>query len=481
VDALGAPRWGPRVQGRRQVLTAATVASAAGGELIAGDPGQTVNGFSIDSRTLAPGDLFLAIHGERFDGHAFIRAAFDRGAAGVIVSDAAAASGGQGGAVAIVVPDTVVALQALARHVRRESGATVTAITGSAGKTTTKEIAAAFLAQRYSVFRNRGNLNNHIGLPLSLLELRHGFDMAVLELGMNHAGEIDTLVHVAEPDIRVWTNVGPAHLEFFDSVEAIADAKSEILEGARADQVLVANADDLLVMARVRRFAGRVVTFGHAGSAEVRASDVRDHGLEGVEATLHTPTGVASLKSPLIGQANLSNVLAATAVALQVDVPLAEIAMTAAALRPVRHRGEVHRLAGGITLIDDSYNSNPAALERALDVLDSERSATRRVAVIGEMLELGAASTVLHERCGRAAAAARVDRLVTVGGEPARALGRAAVAAGMPERAVTHAPTSLDAADMTARLVSRGDLVLVKGSRGIRTEIVVERLVAEFA
>ena len=461
-------------------LTAATVASAAGGELIAGDPASIVDGFSIDSRTLKPGDLFFAIRGERFDGHTYIRAAVDRGASGVIIDDAASATAVSPGRAVIVVADTIAALQSLARHIRRESGAKVTAITGSAGKTTTKETAAAFLEQRYSVFRNRGNLNNHIGLPLSLLELRHGPDIAVVELGMNHAGEISTLVRIAEPDVRVWTNVGPAHLEFFGSVEAIADAKAEILENALPAHVLVANADDPLVVARARRFGGRVVTFGLRASADVRASAIHDLGLDGVEATLHTPEGQARLRSPLVGDANLANVLAATAVALECDVPLRDIVAKAATLRPMHHRGEVHRLRGDITVIDDSYNSNPVALERSLQMLGDQQGATRRVAIIGEMLELGKASTALHERCGRVAAAAHLDRLVTVGGEPARALGRAAVAAGLAETIVAHALTSSEAASVAAGWVAKGDVVLVKGSRGIRTEVVVERLIDKF-
>jgi UDP-N-acetylmuramoyl-tripeptide--D-alanyl-D-alanine ligase len=463
-----------------QVLTAAMVASAAGGELVAGDPAAVVSGFSIDSRTLVPGDLFFAIRGERFDGHAFLSDAVDRGASGVIISDATSAGGLPSATLVILVADTVAGLQSLARYIRRESGAKVTAITGSAGKTTTKETAAAFLERRYSVVRNRGNLNNHIGLPLSLLELRHNPEMAVLELGMNGVGEISTLVRIAEPDVRVWTNVGPAHLEFFGSIEAIADAKAEILERARPADVLVVNADDPLVMARARRFAGRVVTFGFSDAAGVRASDVHDLGLEGIEATVHTPEGAISLRTPILGRPNLANVLAAMAVALQFSIPLSEIVSAAASLRPMHHRGEVHRLARGVTVIDDSYNSNPVALEQALQILGSQQKVTRRIAIVGEMLELGDASIAWHERCGRAAAAAHVKGLVTVGGEAARALGRAAAAAGVTATDVTHVSTSREAADVAARLVTSGDVVLVKGSRGTRTEVVVERLRQEF-
>ena len=212
-----------------------------------------ISGFSIDTRTFAPGDLFVAIRGDRFDGNAYVIEAVGKGAVGAIVSDAALAGARRaGGDTAVVVPDTVAALQTLANRVRRDSGAAVVAVTGSAGKSTTKEITAEFLAARYTVFRNRGNLNNHIGLPLSLLELRTKPDIGVLELGMNHSGEISALVKIAEPEVRVWTNVGPAHLEFFGTVEAIAEAKAEILEGADKDSLLVANADDDLVMRHAR-------------------------------------------------------------------------------------------------------------------------------------------------------------------------------------------------------------------------------------
>ncbi|RPI61594.1 MAG: UDP-N-acetylmuramoyl-tripeptide--D-alanyl-D-alanine ligase, partial [Lysobacterales bacterium] len=231
---------------------------------------------------MSPGDMFVAIRGDRFDGNAYVAEAVGKGAAGALVSDASLTDAAAlAGTPLVVVPDTIAALQTLANRVRRESGAAVVAVTGSAGKSTTKEIIAEFLAARYTVFRNRGNLNNHIGLPLSLLELRHKPDIGVLELGMNHAGEISALVKIAEPDVRVWTNVGPAHLEFFGTVDAIAEAKAEILEGADKDSLLVANADDDLVMRHAGRFAGRVRTFGVERPADVRALAVRDLGIDG--------------------------------------------------------------------------------------------------------------------------------------------------------------------------------------------------------
>ena len=452
-------------------LTAAFVASATGGT-VKGDPRQVFDGVSIDTRTLKRGELFVAIRGERFDGAEFATAAIGAGAGGVLVP-----RGWTSGASAVVieVDDTTAALQALAGAVRRASGVKVVAITGSAGKTTTKEVTSDVLSTRYRVIRNRGNLNNHIGLPLSLIELRERPEIAVVELGMNHAGEISTLVRIAEPEVRVWTNVGEAHLGFFASLDAIADAKAEILEGAGRTDLLVANADDPRITARIGAFAGRVTTFGIEHAADVRASAVVDRGIDGTTAQVATPRGSIEVTTPLVGRGNLANVLAAAAVALEFDVPLADIAATAAALRPASHRGEVVRLARGITVIDDSYNANPTATKAALDVLASSPAA-RRIAVIGEMLELGDQSAELHAMVGRAAARAGLDLLLTVGGRPAGALADAAVAAGMNASHVRHLATSEDAADAAASSVGAGDLVLVKGSRGIRTDRVVDRL-----
>ena len=462
-------------------LTATGVASAMGGAVVAGGASREFNGVSIDTRTLQPGDLFIAIRGDRFDGAEFAGAAIDAGAAGVVVPRGwirRAKALAERSVVVIEVDDTTVALQALGHAIRRESGTKVVAITGSAGKTTTKEVTGEFLATRYRVIRNRGNFNNHIGLPLSLVELRQRPEIAVVELGMNHAGEISTLVRVAEPDVRVWTNVGEAHVGFFASVDAIADAKAEILEGATASTLLVANADDDRIVSRTGAFAGRVVTFGIDRDADVRATAVSDRGIDGMSARIASPRGSVHVETPLIGRANLANILAATAVALEFDVPLSTIAETAATLRPAAHRGEVVRLATGITVIDDSYNANPTATRRALDVLASA-NAVRRIAVIGEMLELGDRAVGLHEEVGRAAAAGRVDLLFAVGGPAAAALADAAVAAGMPRDNVRHFETSEAAADAAAATVRRGDVVLVKGSRGIRTDRVVDRLKAE--
>jgi UDP-N-acetylmuramoyl-tripeptide--D-alanyl-D-alanine ligase len=466
-------------------LTGADIAAVTGGRVIAGDPATRIDRWSIDSRAIARGDLFVAIRGERFDGHDFVAAALAAGAAGVVVAAGGAVPpvAGQAGPAPLViqVADTTRALQDAARDVRRRSGATVIAITGSAGKTTTKEMTAEVLSAKYTVFRNRGNLNNHIGLPLSLLELRTRPDVAVVELGMNHAGEIRTLVGIAEPEVRVWTNVGDAHMGFFASGDAIADAKAEVLEAARPTDLLVANADDERIRARVAAFTGRTLTFGLSAEADVRASGVEHRGLDGMAAIVTTPRGAVRMETALLGSGNLLNLLAATAIATDMGVPLSDVAERARQMRPAAHRGELLRLPGGVTLVDDSYNSSPSALERALETIKEATGSARKIAVLGEMLELGAHAPRLHAQAGRAAAGSGLDLLVAIGGAGAQALALAATNAGMAPAAVIYVPASGEAAEIVARRVRAGDLVLVKGSRGIRTDLVVDRLKVEFS
>jgi UDP-N-acetylmuramoyl-tripeptide--D-alanyl-D-alanine ligase len=489
-------------------LTLGWVAEVTGGTLRGGDREHELGNVVTDSRVVQPGDLFIALRGPRFDAHDFVDEVLAKGAAAVVgrafpgrqgapghaappghpdarrelSGDRRGGPAGRRGAAVIEVDDTLKALQQMAHAVRTEAATRVIAITGSAGKTTTKETIAAFLEERFAVVKNKGNLNNHIGLPLSLMQLRERPDVAVVELGMNHAGEISTLVAIAEPDVRVWTNVGDAHLGFFDSPDAIADAKAEIVEGATPDSLLVCNADDARVMARVTAFPGRTVTFGTSADADVRATDVEDRGLDGMRARIVARGhGEQALETPLLGRGNLSNVLAATAVALEAGVALADIAAVAARLTPADRRGAVRRLRHGIVLIDDSYNSSPAALQRALEVVAREARPGRKVAILGEMLELGEHATRLHAESGAVAAASGLGLLLTVGGGPAKEMAAAAIAAGLPSAAVSYFETSDAAATAAARLVRDGDVVLVKGSRGVRTDLVVDRLTAEFA
>ena len=473
-------------------LTLGWVAAQVDGMLRSGAADMAIGDVTTDSRSLRPGDLFVALKGPQFDGHAFVADVLERGAAGAIVERGWIAGSGEhdpasrGRGIShergiVEVVDTLRALQDLAHAVRVAAGSRVIAITGSAGKTTTKETIAEMLSTRYRVVKNKGNLNNHIGLPLSLIQLRTRPDVAVMELGMNHAGEISRLVEIAAPDVRVWTNVGDAHLGFFASPDAIADAKAEILERSTGSTLLVCNADDPRVMARARRFGGRTMTFGTVAGATVRGTAIDDRGVDGMRARVETSAGDRTIETPLLGRGNLANVLAATAVALDAGISLDQIAMAAEHLRPADRRGAVNRLGGGITLVDDSYNSSPTALHRALDVVAHESRFERKVAVLGEMLELGDHALALHEECGRVAAASGLDFLFAIGGAPARALADAAVKAGMAPAAVAYFERSADAVAPVSKIVRRGDLVLVKGSRGTRTDVVADRLAAEFA
>ena len=326
------------------VLSLAWVARVVDGELRGRDVPE-VRDVVTDSRAMARGDLFVALSGPRFDGHDFVGAALERGAAAAVVSrrwhhdhPAESAAG-----TVIVVEDPLQALQSLAHAVRRAVPTRVVAITGSAGKTTTKELTAGALQPTYSVVKNKGNLNNHIGLPLSLMQLRTAPDMAVLELGMNHAGEIRTLVGIAEPDVRVWTNVGDAHMGFFASSDAIADAKAEILDASDSSTLLVCSADDARITARRGSFPGRTVTFGESPDASVRAEDIEDRGVDGVRATVVTRHGRAVFETPLLGRANMANVLAATAVATESGVPIELVRDRVAGIEAADRRGEIGR------------------------------------------------------------------------------------------------------------------------------------------
>ncbi len=454
------------------VLTAGLVAEMTGGRLVAGAPDAIFTAVSIDSRTIEPGALFVALRGRR-DGEAFAGAALARGAAGLLMTRPPADAGGTA---VIVVPDTLQALQDLGRQARRRSGATVVAITGSAGKTTTKEIAAHLLDSTYRVYRSRGNFNNHIGLPLSLVELAAGPEIAVVELGMNHAGEIRRLVELAEPNVRVWTNVGDAHIGAFGSREAVAAAKAEILDWPTPGMVVVANADDALVMAHAGR-AERLVTFGVAAGATVRLDAIVDRGLDGTEARLTTPAGQATFALALPGRVQLMNAAGAAAVAFHFEVDPAEIGSRLSTVRPVHRRGAERVLPTGLRVIDDSYNASPDAMLAMLDALGRTAADGRRVAVLGEMLELGELARERHEACGGAAARAGVGLLVVVGGAAADGVVEGAIAAGLAPDRIHRFADSTAAADAIGGLVAPGDVVLVKGSRGTRTEVVADRLV----
>ncbi|MBZ5696951.1 MAG: UDP-N-acetylmuramoyl-tripeptide--D-alanyl-D-alanine ligase [Acidobacteriia bacterium] len=439
-------------------------------------------GVSIDSRTVAGGELFVAIHGPRHDGHNFVGPALDAGAmAAVVVQERVGEFAEPVRSRLFVVEDTLAALQELARAVRTRWGRRLAAITGSAGKTTTKEILAALLAARFRVLKSEGNLNNEYGLPLQLLRLDDSDEAAVVELGMSHAGELRRLAEIARPDVGVVTRVAPVHLEFFASVDEIALAKRELIEGlAGRDSVAVLNADD----PRVARFAevasGRVVTFGFASHADFRAENMDDRGTDGNEFDFVGPAGRARLTLPLAGRHNISNALAALAAASVWGVGAAEAKEVFPRLEPAGMRGRVLCYDAGFSVINDCYNSNPVALAAMIELLAHTPVSGRRILAAGEMLELGPASPELHREAGHAAAKiGKLDWIIGVQGD-GESLVRGAIEAGHPAACAKFLGSSAEAAGFIGGLVAPGDLLLVKGSRGVKMERIVEALDARF-
>lgn len=457
--------------------TVAEVAGAVGVAAPAGvDPVARLAGVSIDSRTIRAGELFVAIHGPRHDGHAFVGAALESGAlAAVVARDRAGQYPEAVRGKLIAVADPLAALQELARAVRRQWGRRMAAVTGSTGKTTTKEILAQLLGARLRVLKSEGNLNNDYGLPLSLLRLEPEHEAAVLELGMSRRGELARLARIAEPQVGVVTNVAPVHLEFFASVDEIALAKRELIEGlAGRESVAALNADD----ARVARFAefapGRVLTFGIEAPADFRAQKIDLQGAEGAAFDCVTPAWRARLTLSLPGVHNVRNALAAIAAASVWGLTAQEVQRGLDAVRPAEMRGEVLRLEPGITVLNDCYNSNPVALAATIDLLAAAPDVTRRVLVAGEMLELGPTSAELHRAAGRHAAG-KADWIIGVRGD-AKEIVQGAIAGGHPAARARFFENSEAAAQFLAAFVERGDFVLVKGSRGVKMERIVEAL-----
>lgn len=435
-----------------------------------------ISSVSTDSRDLAAGALFVALSGDHFEGHAFVKQARAAGAAALLVSRDVE----HGGLPTILVPDTLEALGELARAHRQRFRGPVIAITGSNGKTTTREMCVAILEESgQRVRRSPKNFNNAVGVPLTLLGLGEDDTAAVVELGMNHPGEIDRLARIASPDVGAITQIASAHLGPLGSIEAIAAAKGELLERIRPDGSAVLNADDPRVLGLAERFSGRRALFGLSPEAQVRAEGI-EVCARGVKFDLQTPDGAARIAISGLGRHLVSNALCAIAAARATDL-CAELLLEAsreglARFRPVAGRLELREGAGGVLWIDDSYNANPASVEAALRALSEAAGPGRRVAVLGDMLELGPDEAELHARAGAAAARAGVELLVCVG-ERSRHTGRAARAAGITETVCVDGAEAA-VGELSARLV-RGDVVLVKGSRAMRLEGVVEALSPE--
>jgi UDP-N-acetylmuramoyl-tripeptide--D-alanyl-D-alanine ligase len=454
----------------------AEVLAATGGDLLAFGGCTRFDGVATDTRALRPGQLFVAIRGDTHDGHAFVDEAARRGAGAVLVEPSHAGDAPSCGV--IVVRDTLAALGDLAAFHRRRQAIRVVAVTGSNGKTTTKEMLAAVLTRAYgpgAVLRTVGNLNNLVGLPLTLLRVGGQERVAIVEAGMNAPGEIWRLAQIAAPDVGVVTCVGPAHLERLGSLGAIAEAKGELYRRLRPSAVAVVNADDPLAAATARAFPGRKVAFG-LGEAEVavRARHVVEHGLEGTDFELVVERHAVPVRLAVPGRHNVTNALAAAGVAHALGVAMEDVRAGLEAFQPPGMRMEVTRLPSGVTVLNDAYNANPASMAAALRTLATSR-ARRRIAVLGEMRELGAHAVAGHRDVGAEAAAARLDALFVLGPQ-ADDVRAGAEAAGMPAERITVAASHADLAGRLRSACRSGDLVLLKGSRGAAMEEVLRLL-----
>jgi len=427
----------------------------------------TALGCSIDSRTIRAGELFFAVKGERFDGHDFVSAALDNGAAAAVVRQDQWHRYSWTTKL-LVVDDTLIALQTLATAVRKVWGKPLVGVTGSAGKTTTKEAIAHVLSSRFCVLKSEGNFNNHFGLPLMLLKLEPEHEVAVIEMGMSHAGEIRALAKIAQPEIGVVTNVAPVHLEFFDSLAGIARAKYELIESLPASGTAVLNSDDEYVSQFGRDFRGRVVMYGTRATADVRAENIVTRGAEGSTFDVVTSGGRERASLPLVGEHNILNALAGVAAGLALGLKLSDSVATLATLKPPDKRGQVVKL-GNITVINDCYNSNPKALDAMIDAL-AVMPAGRRIVVAGEMLELGPMGEEMHRSAGQRVAAKKIDVLVGVRGL-AQAMVESAKESGARAEFVA---TPEEAGEWLARETRDGDVVLLKASRGVKLEKALE-------
>ena len=448
------------------------------GALLWGEPQRQVYGVSTDSRTMHAGELFVALQGEHFDGHRFVAAALQHGAAAVLLSDpqyVAPQSVAATTAAGIRVADTQQALQEFALAHRQQFPGTVIAITGSNGKTTVKEMTAAVVQQRYTTYKAHGNLNNHIGVPLALLQLEVTHQVAVLELGMNHLGEIRRLCEMALPHIGVITNIGLAHVGYVGSIARIQQAKGELIEALDATSVAIVNADDPRALALGQQARGRLLTFGQGPQADIRGWVHADRGLEGVLCTLMLNDTAYEVALPLPGTHQVMNALAAAAVGVALQVSAAAIVAGLQSYHGLYGRMAVKRGQDGVVLIDDTYNASPQSMRAALQCLAQTRVVGRRLAVLGDMLELGDEAPPLHAEVGMLVAQSGVHQLMTFG-PLAQYIAQGAQQAGMAAACIHVTTQPEDVLTLLRSMMQPGDVILLKGSRGMAMERLVDAL-----
>ncbi|MFZ1217711.1 MAG: UDP-N-acetylmuramoyl-tripeptide--D-alanyl-D-alanine ligase [Chthoniobacterales bacterium] len=451
-------------------LSLVQIAKFAGGSVIGGDADAVTARISTDSRTLQPGDLFVPLRGDNFDGHRFVRQASERGAAGAMVEENWKGEAPAGFAL-ICVPDTLVGYQALAANYRQSLSLKVIAITGSNGKTSTKDFVAATLARKFRVTKTEGNFNNHVGLPQTMLAANREDEIAVWEIGMNHPGEIAALARLAAPDLAIITNVGIAHIEFMGSREAIAEEKGALAEAVASNGTLILNADDPFSESIAKRTHAKVVLAG-IENGSIRATDISQSST-GSEFTILEEAHRCRAQLPVPGIHMVQNAMLAVAAGRAFNLSLEECAVGLASTPLTKARLQIREI-DGIQFIDDSYNANPDSMKAALRTLVELDSDGRRIAVLGEMGELGTESERGHREVGEAAAQMRIDELIAVGSLGA-IIARAAEKAGLKKS--VEVASHEEAADLLEKVAASGDLVLIKGSRSAR----MERVLEEFA
>jgi UDP-N-acetylmuramoyl-tripeptide--D-alanyl-D-alanine ligase len=449
-------------------LKVSEIAQFAGATLSSGDGTVVINKVSTDSRTIKPGELFVALHGENFEGRDFVEASAKAGATGALV-DLNWAGSVPNNFVLLRVTDTLQAYQNLAANYRRSLALKVLAITGSNGKTSTKDFAASVLARKFRVTKTEGNFNNHVGLPRTILEASSGDEIAVWELGMNHPGEIAVLAKIAAPDAAIITNIGVAHIEFMGSREAIAAEKGALAEAIEPQGTVILNADDPFTQRIAARTRARVVSAGTTAGA-VRAIEIRQSA-DGSEFTIVEGAHRCRAQLPVAGSHMVQNALLAVAAGRAFGLSIEECAAGLAAAPLTKARLQIKEI-GGVQFLDDSYNANPDSMKAALRTLVELDADGKRIAVLGEMRELGSESERGHREVGETAATLEVNQLITIG-DTAELIAQGARTAGLQK--VLSARSTAEAATLLGKIARPGDLVLIKGSRAARTEEVIEK------
>lgn len=463
------------------MLKTREIVQATGGTIVRGNPDRAFEGVSTDSRGVADNNLFIALIGERFDGHDFIPEAVKKGVSGLLIQRVIPETSDEiwGDASVILVDDTLRALGDIANLWRNKFTIPVVAVTGSSGKTTTKEMIATVAGLSKTVLKSRGNYNNLVGLPLSLLELTTEHEMAVVEMGTNQRGEIARLAAIAEPDIGVITNIGPAHLEGFGSLNVVMEEKGDLFLAMKDSGVAIINRDDPFLRVLADRWVGKNISSGIDENAFVMAERIFMRGERGMSFTLNMGGIGKGIDMNVVGRHNIYNALACAATCWALDIPYHLICEGLASFRQVRGRMEIHRLRNGGTVIDDTYNANPASMKAALNTLNDLRGKNESIVILGDMLELGEEAESLHEEVGKTVADTGVNTLF-LKGNFSEAVARGALARGFKKECVHFVETPDMILKLLHTLVREGDWILIKGSRRMKMEEFLLSILEEF-